>query len=203
METQNKAVSRKGFLWYLAKIIRVLTVPPLCGAAAFTAFLFNESFYESIWEYVAAVAFIGLLPMAAYPLSAIIPHYKRLGREGQRSLAFVMCTLGYILGAAYAVIFGVGKPILTMFLTYLLSGTSLLLVNKLFHFKASGHACGLMGPAAALAYFSGPLTLAVTVPLTLLALWGSVLMKRHTVSQFIVGGFIPVVWLFVLAAVIL
>ena len=165
--------------------------------AAFSLFLTVDDFYSSIWEYVAAVCFIALLPIAAYPLQLIIPPFKHRGREGQRALAFVMCNLGYVLSVVYAIIFSAGRPILTMFLTYLLSGATLLAVNKLFRFKASGHSCGLVGPLAALAYFVGPALLAVGIPLTAAALVSSVYMKRHTVMQFIVGGIIPVVWLIV------
>ena len=200
--TQTKA-PEKNATWRIAKIIRVSTVPPIAALAAFSVFLATDGFYESIWEYIAAVAFITLLPVTAYPLQLIIPPFKHQGREGQRNLAFVMCTLGYILGVVYGLIFSVGAPIFTMFLTYLLSGVSLLLVNKLFHFKASGHACGLMGPAAALAYFVGPVTLALSIPLCIGALWSSVYMKRHSLSQFIVGGVIPVFWLIVCAAILL
>ncbi|MBE6587027.1 MAG: hypothetical protein E7647_01270 [Ruminococcaceae bacterium] len=200
--TQTKA-PEKNATWRIAKIIRVSTVPPIAALAAFSVFLATDGFYESIWEYIAAVAFITLLPVTAYPLQLIIPPFKHQGREGQRNLAFVMCTLGYILGVVYGLIFSVGAPIFTMFLTYLLSGTTLLAVNKLFRFKASGHSCGLLGPLAALAYFVGPLTLTVSIPLFLLSLWSSVYMKRHTVAQFIVGGLIPVIWLIVCVLVIL
>jgi len=203
MDATQKTAPKSTATWRIAKTLRAVTVPPLMALCAFSSFLALSDFYTNVWEYVAAVGFIALLPVTAYPLQLIIPHYKHQGREGQRNLAFVMCTLGYILGVIYAIIFSVGRPIFTMLLTYLLSGVSLLLVNKLFHFKASGHACGLMGPAAALAYFVGPVTLALSIPLCIGALWSSVYMKRHSLSQFIVGGVIPVFWLIVCAAILL
>lgn len=169
----------------------------------FTAFLFMDGFYTSIWEYVAAVAFIALLPITAYPLQLVIPPFKSRGREGQRALAFVMCTLGYILGVAYGLLFSVGRPIFTMLLTYLLSGVTLLAVNLVFRFKASGHACGLMGPLAALAYFIGPFALISGLFLFAAAFWSSVYMKRHTAAQFAVGAAIPVAWLIVCIVLIL
>ena len=169
--------------------------------AAFIAFLFCDGFYKSIWEFVAAAGFIALFPILAYPLSAVIPPFK--GREGQRNLAFIMCNVGYILGVLYAVIFSAGKPVTVMLVTYLLSGSTLLLVNKLFRFKASGHGCGLMGPLAALVYFVSIKILPFGIALFALALWSSVVMKRHTLAQFVVGSAIPVVWLIVVSFIIL
>ena len=171
--------------------------------AVFTLLLFKDGIYNGVWEYAMAVAFIALLPMMAYPLQPLIPPFKHQGREGQRSLAFVMCTLGYILGVAFGTAFSVGRPIFTMLLTYLLSGVSLLAVNKLFRFKASGHACGLLGPLAALAYFIGSFALIVGLVLFIAAFWSSVYMKRHTAMQFAVGAAIPVFWLFVCIALLL
>lgn len=171
--------------------------------AVFSVLLAEANFYKSIWEYVMALIFIAVLPITAYPLQPVIPPFKSRGRKGQRALAFVMCTLGYILGVAYGIIFSVGRPIFTMLLTYLLSGVSLLAVNRVFRFKASGHACGLMGPLAALAYFIGPFALIVGLLLFAAAFWSSVYMKRHTAAQFAVGAAIPVFWLAVCISILL
>lgn len=192
---QTKAPASKNAAWRVAKIIRVLTVPPLMALAAFTSFLFTDGFYTNIWEYVAAVGFIAILPITAYPLQLIIPPFKHQGREGQRNLAFIMCNLGYIFSVIYAIVFKAGTNVTTMFITYLLSGMTLLLVNKVTGLKASGHSCGLLGPLAALVYFVSPWTLPVGIILFGLALWSSVYMKRHTLVQFFVGGAIPVFWL--------
>ena len=203
MNTNHTSASNNKIVNCIAKVIRIITVPPFMALCAFSLFLTCKDFYNSMWEYVAAVFFIAMLPMTAYPLQPIIPPFKHKGREGQRSLAFVMCNLGYVLSVVFALLFSAGKPVITMFLTYLLSGMTLLVVNKFFRFKASGHSCGLMGPAAALAYFIGPFTLIFTIPLFILALFSSVYLKRHNTSHFIVGGIIPVFWLVVIGAILL
>lgn len=195
MKKKNNKTEKKSAVWIIAKIIRVLTVPPIMAIAAFSCFLAVDGFYESIWEYVAAVAFIALFPICAYPLQLIIPPFKHQGREGQRNLAFIMSNLGYILGVIYVMVFKAGASVTTMFVTYLLSGMTLLLVNKITGLKASGHSCGLLGPLAAVVYFVSPWTLPAGIILFGLALWSSVYMKRHTLVQFIVGGIIPVFWL--------
>ncbi len=203
----NKAKSKTPIecsaVWHIAKVIRVLTVPPIMALAVFTAFIFKDGFYNNIWEFIAAVGFIALLPITAYPLQLIIPPFKNQGREGQRNLAFIMCNLGYIFSVIYAIVFNAGKPVTVMLITYLLSGMTLLLINKLFRFKASGHSCGLLGPLAALVYFVSPWTLPAGIILFGLALWSSVYMKRHTLSQFIIGGIIPVFWLVICGLLIL
>ena len=201
--SQDKTTQIKSPPWAFAKMIRVLTVPPLMALAAFSSFLFVDGFYKNIGEYFAAVGFIALLPLCAYPLQLVIPPFKSQGREGQRNLAFIMCNLGYIFSVIYAIIFNAGKPVTVMLITYLLSGMTLLLVNKLFKFKASGHSCGLFGPLAAIAYFVSPYALPAGIIIGLLALWSSVYMKRHTVGHFIVGGLIPVLWLLIMGFLML
>lgn len=198
--TNNK---NRSAAWRIAKIIRVLTVPPLMALFTFSIFLFTDSFYESIWEYAVSAGFIALLPFTAYPLQLVIPPFKHQGRDGQRNLAFIMCNLGYVLAVVFALVFTDGLKTLAMLVTYLLSGMTLLLINKLFKFKASGHSCGLLGPLAALVYFVSPWMLIPGTILFVLSLWSSLYMKRHTLSQFIVGGIIPVFWLILCCAVMM
>ncbi len=198
---KNTSAEKKSPVWVIAKIIRVITVPPVMALVAFLSFLTVEGFYKNVWECIAAVCFIALFPILAYPLSAVIPPFK--GRDGQRNLAFIMCNAGYILGVLYAIIFKAGKPVTVMLITYLLSGVTLLLINKLFRFKASGHGCGLVGPLAALVYFVNIWCLPFGITLAALALWSSVYMKRHTAAQFAVGSAIPVFWLIVVGALML
>ena len=170
---------------------------------AFTSFLFVKDFYNSLWEYFLAIGFIALLPFTAYPLQLIIPPFKHQGRDGQRSLAFIMCNLGYVLAVALGLILGAGEKAMTMLITYLISGITLLLINKFFKFKASGHSCGLLGPLCALVYFISPYLLVAGITLFALTLWSSIYLSRHSLSQFIVGGIIPVFWLIVIGAIIL
>ncbi len=195
--------AKKSAAHIAAKAIRVITVPPIMALFVFTAFLFTKDFYKGTWEYFLSAGFIALLPFTAYPLQLVIPPFKHQGRDGQRSLAFIMCNLGYVLAVVLGLILGAGEKAMTMLITYLLSGITLLLINKLFKFKASGHSCGLLGPLAALVYFVSPLMLIPGIILFALTLWSSVYLGRHTVSHFVVGGIIPVFWLIVMGAIIL
>ena len=73
-------------VWVIAKIIRVITVPPVMALAAFTAFLFCDGFYKNVWEFIAAAGFIALFPILAYPLSAVLPMdpWKNYQPEGNQ-----------------------------------------------------------------------------------------------------------------------
>lgn len=180
----------------IAKIIRILTVPPIMSLTLFCVLYACGGVFANLRDFIAAIVFLSVFPSAAYALRPVIPYFRDRGRSGQRTLAMIMSCLGYVFSIVYSVIFRVGTELFTVFMTYLLSGAVLLILNKVFGIKASGHACGLMGPVAVLAYFTGWLPLVIGTGLFLLTMWGSLKIKRHTAGQFIVGAFIPVVIFF-------
>lgn len=186
----------------LAKIIRIITVAPIMSLVLFTLMWLHGGLIRGVGEYMVSVIFLTVFPISAYPLQRALPPFRERGRDGQRSLAMIMANVGYALGALYALIFGASSAVLTLFLTYLMSGAALLVINRLFGFKASGHACGLVGPVTALAYYVSRYALAVGAILFAAVIWGSLRMKRHTLPQLIAGGIIPVAafcfWILVL-----
>ena len=101
-----------------------------------------------------------------------------------------MASLGYILGLVSVLFLPVSNYLLVIYLTYLISGVSLVLLNKVFKIKASGHACGVAGPIFSLIYFLGPWVL---LGLLLLAAvyWASLSMKRHDKSELLIGSTVP------------
>lgn len=187
----------------LAKIIRVLTTAPILSLGLFTVLYFAGGVFASRTEYIVTIALFTLLPLSAYPLQYVLPPFRSRGREGQRTLAMIMANVGYLLSMVYAMVAGIGSSLLTLYLTYLFSGAALLIINKAFGFHASGHACGLCGPVAALVYFTGWLSLLVGAALFALCLWGSLHMGRHTIPQFFAGSAISVVVFLGLAALLL
>ncbi len=188
-----KSVGKKSFSLILAKIVRVITVAPIMSLVLFTVLLFTGGVFENTGEYVTAILLLTVLPLTAYPLQKVLPPFKGMGRDGQRTLAMIMANVGYILSIIYALAFNVSAGLLTLFLTYLVSGAVLLVINKAFGIKASGHACGLIGPVTALAYFTGWISVAVGAVLFALVFWGSLKTGRHTVPQLICGAVVPVV----------
>ena len=175
----------------IAKVIRVLTTPPIFAALLCTLLygLLSGSFASGV-HYVLALVFLTALPLLAYPVAALIPALRRKGRDGQRNLALVFSVLGYIGGFVMAIGFGGAAVEKVMFGTYLFSGVSLA-VCTLLHLKASGHTCGCSGPIAALSIFINPWFLVGYVLLTPI-IWSSIRLKRHTALQLLAGCVIPV-----------
>ncbi|MCI8610664.1 MAG: hypothetical protein HFE66_01935 [Clostridiales bacterium] len=187
----------------LAKTIRVLTTAPILSLVLFTLLFFTGGVFTTPTEFAVTIVLFTLLPLTAYPLQKILPAFRSRGRDGQRTLAMIMANVGYLLSMVYAMSAGVGSSLLTLYLTYLFSGAALLIINKAFGFHASGHACGLCGPAAAMVYFTGWPSLIVGAVLFGLCLWGSLHMGRHTIPQFFAGSAISIVIFLSLAAVLL
>lgn len=174
----------------LAKILRIITVAPVPASVLFFL-MYAYGKMNSVAELICALATVSLLPLTAYPLQKIIPFFKNKGREGQRTLAMIMSTAGYVLSVTIAVFFRFSKASCTVFITYLLSGIALLIINKVFKFKASGHACGLAGPMGVIAYMTGPIGFAISGTVLLLVFWSSLKLRSHTALQYAVGALIP------------
>lgn len=173
----------------IAKILRVLTIPPLLVSALLTViYLTRDTTFRGLPDYLAAVICLAVIPALAYPLQPLIPGFKGKGRDGQRELAFVMSTIGYIAGFAYAYISNTHDEFKFIITAYLLSVILLLIFNKIFHLKASGHACGVLGPLLFAVYFLGP---AWAIPCAVVAIgvaWSSVALSRHTPKDLCLGG---------------
>ncbi len=184
----------------IAKIIRVLTVAPLMAfATIITLFAVkSESFSNNIWLFLLAVFFLTVLPLLAYPLQRFIPGFRGKGREGQRNLAMLFANGGYILGCITNLFMHAPAELWIVYLEYLFSGMLILIFNKVFHLRASAHACGVIGPGAMLFSFGIHPALIVSVILWCASLWGSISMKRHTLPQFLGGSAIPISVLIVL-----
>ena len=195
-------MNRKTLKRWIARGIRILTVPPLMSLILFTVLYIRGGVFGSPWQYIMSLLFLTVLPLCAYPLQKLLPSFRSKGRNGGRTLAMIMSCIGYVLSILYAVAFSVGKNLMILFLTYLISGAVLLIINKVFGVRASGHACGLMGPVAVLAYFMGWLPLVIGALLFALTMWGSLKIRRHTAFQFIIGACIPVIVFFSLCSFI-
>ena len=184
----------------ITKLIRVLTVAPLMALVTLiTLYVYDKGLFDSRLSLLfISIAFLVVLPLLAYPLQPVIPHFKNKGREGQRNLAMIFAVSGYILGCITNLFLSAPTALWLIYLEYLLSGLLVLIINKAFHLRASAHACGIIGPAAMLAYFGIIAALPIGLVLYATALWASLEMKRHTVPQFIVGAIIPVAVLTVL-----
>ena len=173
-----------------AKAVRIATLAPIMAFVLITlCFLLKPGSFDAV-QYILAIIFLTVLPMLGYPLQPHVPHFKDKGREGQRNLAMVMAVIGYVIGIIVALATGTGGILLIIYLTYLFSGLLLMLFNKVFKIRASGHAGGVAGPLGLLILLFGPPALLGLIILGLMC-WASLVLKRHTVSQLIIGSIIP------------
>ena len=176
----------------LSKAVRVITVAPLMALLLLTIlYLRDPALFDGVLNFILSVVFLTGFPLLAYPLQPLFPAFRDKGREGQRTLAIYFAVAGYIGGCLSAAALRAPEGVLTIFLCYLASGTLVLLSNKLLHFRASGHACGVTGPLLLLLYF-GQLAGFFGIPLLALVWVSSIAMKRHTAAQLVGGTAIPV-----------
>ncbi len=178
----------------ISKIIRTFTVPPVFAAALLiTVYIAFPHYYGNIWHLFGGIFFLSVLPTLAYPLQKYFAHFKDRGREGQRSLAMIFSFVGYLLGTIITFAFLAPVQLKIIYLEYLLCGIGMLLLNKVFKIKASGHACGIVGPVILLLYFGLYIPAIIGTALIVPVYISSIRTKQHTASQLIVGSIIPAV----------
>jgi len=172
----------------LAKVIRVITVPPVMAAWLILTLRFGaEPAFLDTSEAGMALLFLALLPLMAYPIAAAVPSLRAKGRDGQRDMAFALSLAGYIGGWAYSR-FWTARPLLRfLFGVYLFSVVILLIFNKLLKLRASGHACSISGPILTICAALRGWWIPVCLALFALSLWSCVRTKRHTVGEYLLG----------------
>lgn len=173
-----------------AKIIRVLTIPPLLVLLLLTALFFIRSdIYSGIPQLIISICLLMLVPILSYPIAAVIPSLKAKGRDGQRNAGFVTSIIGYTAVFIYGLLANVSMDLMLIYTTYFLSVIVLALINKVFKHRASGHACSIVGPLILTVYFAGWIYLLPCTIILALVIWSSLYLKRHTKTELFWGGF--------------
>lgn len=186
----------------IAKIIRVLSVPPIMVSMFILILAFNKSdIFRNPTEIIIMIVLLGFVPALAYVLSSIIPEVKAKGREGQRKLAFITNLLGYSMALLWAIMTNVRKELLLICLMYFLSVVLLSICNKGFHFRASGHASSFTGPLILMIYFFGWKVIIPSLIIAALIVWSSIYLKRHTIKE-LAGGILVNINVFILSVII-
>lgn len=172
-----------------AKMIRVIMVPPIPALLLLIILSFSEhTVFANRWELLASIFFLALIPLAAYPIAAVLPAYRAKGREGQRNLAFILSVAGYATAVVYGLAAQVSRGLLLIYLTYFFSVAVLIVFNKFFMLRASGHACSIAGPLISMVYFMGWKCILPCAMLFALTIWASLALKRHTLKELIAGS---------------
>ena len=178
----------------VSKIIRRFTVPPIFAVLLMTTvYMTHPDYFGAFWQLPVSILFLAILPTLAYPLQRFIPHFKDGGRKAQRTLAMIFSFLGYLGGTALSFITQAPSKLKLIFLEYLLCGILMIVLNKLFRIKASGHACGVVGPVLMLAYLGLIIPALICAALVVPVYVSSVKNKHHTIGQLIAGSIIPAV----------
>ena len=194
---QERKEKNKRFLKGASMFIRYVTVPPVMAAALILITYFsNKAFVGSVFDLLAAIGFLCVMPILSYPVHAIIPPLKKRGRKCQRNLAIIFSITGYACGLVHAFAFHAAPQLSALYLTYAISGALIAICTFVFKFKASGHASGVAGPVAALTLMVSPYYAFGIILLVACAL-SSIYVKRHTAAEFIAGA------VFTVAALIL
>lgn len=179
--------------------IRKITVPPIFAMAFLLVIYFMQpSIFTSVWQLMFGIFFLGILPILGYPLQKYIPYFKKKGREGQRSLAMIFSVAGYLLGTFTVLVTKNSSELCTVYLEYLFSGIAMLVFNKVFHLKASGHACGIVAPVLLFLYFNMFIPAVIGGLFIIPVLISSFKTKRHSIPQLLGGCMISTVCLIII-----
>lgn len=176
------------------KVIRIITVAPvlaiiMVGVVAESC----EGIFPSPWHLVYSMFFLGVLPLLAYPLQKYVPVYKDKGREGQRNLAIIFAVTGFTMGCIMSFVFPASDGLQVIFLEYFCGAFAVLVFNKGFHMRISGHACGALAPVALFLYFGLYGAAVAGTVLTVLVFAASIETRSHTFFQLIGGGLVPLI----------
>ena len=178
------------------KVVRRLTLAPVLAAFSIVMIgLFCADVFPTVWHFGYTVFYLGFLPLLAYPLQAVTPHFKDKGRDGQRTLAMLFAVAGYIFFLVTNLFAGATRGMWIICLEYLLSGILILVFNKGLHIKLSAHGCGSAGPIFLLLYFGLYVPAALMTVVTVFAYIASVKAKHHTVPQLIGGSAVSIMLL--------
>ncbi|MDD4643033.1 MAG: hypothetical protein PHG99_06025 [Erysipelotrichaceae bacterium] len=174
----------------IAKIMRVLTLPPI--VTGFTiVFLYSTHNDISVVELYVLFGCLVVFPLLAYPFREVF----KIGndrRQGQRSVAMVFSVISYSYGYIWSLISNASMITKVFFSSYLISVIALLIINKIFKYHASGHACSTTAPLVLLGWQLGFWYMIIGMIFVGIVYFASLRLKRHTLLQLISGSSISV-----------
>ena len=177
------------FLYITAKIIRIIMIPPII-VTAFLLYLYSydAAIFDGELNLIVCILGLGLVPVLAYPVWAIVPSFRRKQRDLQRKMAFLFSLAGYIAVFVFGHLRMVPERLMLIIDSYLASLILLFIINFIIKIKASGHSCSVTGPLALSVYLTGLIALVPCLLLEALSFWASVRTGRHTLKQLIQGS---------------
>ena len=187
----DKAASPRSRGWRIfgEVLSQILNVPILSGAlVTFLFFRLPSDIPQRVAGFGLTLAFLCLIPLASlfFYIPGRIKDQARIVRR-QRWASFVLMLISYPIGFAVLRLIGAPAVFEAITVTYTLVTIGLIVFNLVLRYKASGHAAGVAGPAAAMVYLYGLVAtpLLALIPLVTIA---RVLAKGHDVWQSLVGA---------------
>lgn len=172
----------------IAKIIRMITVPPVMVILlSIMLYAGRKTMFWSNADAAAAMIFLGVVPILAYPMQKWIPGFRDQGREGQRKLAFIFNIIGYLAAWGYGLLMRVSPELEQLFTAYLLSVLLLSAANQFLKIRASGHACSTIAPVFFAGYFLDVGKTLFFLVMAMASIWASIYLKRHQPKDIIAG----------------
>jgi len=173
----------------VAKIIRGVTVPPVWVAALLCLLYFmRDDVLTNVLDFAVSLLLLAIVPVLAYPLQSAIPALRPGGQQMKRKLAFVLSLLGYSAAFIFSMLREALPNLAYINAVYLSSVILLTLINVISPWRASGHACSVVGPVVLLTGFLGWRALLPGLFLIALSFWASIYLRRHTVRELLLGS---------------
>ena len=110
----------------------------------------------------------------------------------------IFTLVGYTAAMLWSLLSHCNTTIRSITTTYFLSVVILTALNKLAHFKASGHASSFTAPILLLVYFADWRFAIPGIIFAIAVCWSSIYLKRHTLPQ-LAGGMIAAIASFAIA----
>ena len=173
----------------IAYVLRVIAIPPVTTTILILLVWLNGQAITSVRELIVSFAFLVLVPVAAYPVSYMLPKIRKGGRKAQRSLAFWFAGFGYTAAVIYGIACHKSQGLNFIYLTYLLSVLVLAVVNHFSKTRASGHACSAIWPVVIACYYYKLIGAVIGIAIYSAVFWCSLTTKRHTAGEFLLGTF--------------
>lgn len=178
----------------IAKIIRIITIPPVCATILNLVLYFKSDLVFNHWyELLIAIFTIAIIPVLAYPIQKIFKLFKAKDeRTGARNLAIIFSIIGYSCGLIFSIIAKTPNFQKIIYVTYLLTGLGIAFGTFVLDIKFSGHMSGISGPIITLSYIFSYYLLFLYFFLALV-MWASLYTKNHNFKEAIYGTILPVI----------
>jgi len=173
----------------IAKTVRILSIPPLMISLLMVVLAYcRHDIINSTTQLGVALLLLGGIPASAYFLCNIIPKYKKEGRNGQRKLAFITNLIGYGLAILWSYVYDTNDIIKIICSSYFIACMLLTVCNKCLNIRASGHASSFTGPLIFSFCYLDIRYAIVFLIFSILIVWSSLHLKRHTVRELVCGA---------------